>query len=165
MSLILLSVGLIVTAIICPPCLLYFIVYVFLNIIYSAVLKHIPIVDIIVLSFGYIIRIYIGGEVAEVPISFWLIILTYALALFILLAKRKDDVKDYLEKGVISRTTVVFYSQLNFSFWLKLQAGFIIGIYTAYTLANSTKNMFNNDYIWLSVLPVAVGIFFIEIRF
>lgn len=154
----LLSLSLVLITCICHSCLKFFIIYALLNLAYSAILKHIPIVDIIILSFGYIIRIFIGGEVAGVPISFWLIILTYLLALFILLAKRKDDVKDYFKKGIISRTTVLFYNKINFSFWLQFQAMLIIVFYTAYAFADSTKNMFNNSYFWLSAIPVAIGI-------
>lgn len=65
--------------------------YFFLNIAYSFYLKHIAIIDVVCISMGFVLRIFAGGYSADVAISPWIIIMTFLLALFLALAKRRDD--------------------------------------------------------------------------
>ena len=76
--------------------LLYIILlYFFLNILYSYKLKSIPIIDIFIISSGFVLRIFAGSSVSGIYISHWIVIMTFLLALFLALAKRRDDVISY----------------------------------------------------------------------
>ena len=66
--------------------------YFLLNLAYSIKLKRIPVLDIAIVSFNYILRITAGGVLINVEISRWIIIVTYSLALFLTLVKRREDV-------------------------------------------------------------------------
>jgi hypothetical protein len=66
--------------------------YIILNIAYSVRLKHIPILDVTLIATGFLLRIFAGGIVADVFISRWIILMTFLLALFLALAKRREDV-------------------------------------------------------------------------
>lgn len=70
------------------PFLAYLVLYGLATAAYSAYLKHIPNVDVIVLAGLYTVRIMAGGVAAEVPISPWLLGFSVFLFLSLALAKR-----------------------------------------------------------------------------
>ena len=63
-------------------------VYLALQIGYSLVLKHLVILDLLAIAVGFVIRAVAGALVIEVPISPWLYICTFLLALFLAVGKR-----------------------------------------------------------------------------
>lgn len=99
--------------------------YLILNILYSKSLKNIPVIDIFILASGFIIRIFYGGFLVDVPISEWLLLTTLNAALFFGIDKRKreenkDNVRivlksyteEFLDKFsiVCISLTIMFYS-------------------------------------------------------
>ncbi|MSR88065.1 MAG: hypothetical protein EXS67_00205 [Candidatus Margulisbacteria bacterium] len=73
-------------------------VYLGLNIAYTTVLKKIPIIDIVILSSFYMLRIFTGGWVANIPITSWLLLFSFFLFLSLSILKR------YLELAIIEET-------------------------------------------------------------
>ena len=71
-------------------------IYYFLNIIYSKIIKKIKFVDIILLSFFYVIRIYFGGEITKIEISIWLYVFCATAFLSLVILKRLNETKKYL---------------------------------------------------------------------
>lgn len=67
-------------------------VYGLLTIAYSVRLKHLPIVDILVVAAGFVIRAAAGGFAADVPLSDWFLIVASFGALFIVAGKRHAEV-------------------------------------------------------------------------
>ena len=65
--------------------------YLVANLAYSFHLKHFAIVDVMIVAFGFVLRIQAGAELIDVTPSAWIIIMTGLLALFLGLAKRRDD--------------------------------------------------------------------------
>jgi len=65
--------------------------YLLLNVGYSFYLKQIAIVDVICIATGFVLRVLAGGVVAAVEVSHWIIIMTFLLAIFLALGKRRDD--------------------------------------------------------------------------
>lgn len=70
--------------------------YVFLNVIYSWWGKHIALVDVFLLSSGFVLRVLLGCALLGVMASSWLLLCSSGLALFLALAKRRAD----LAKGL-----------------------------------------------------------------
>lgn len=66
---------------------LYFLV----NVFYSFSLKHIALIDVSLIGLGFLLRVFAGGAVTGVPVSQWLIVLTFLLALILGLAKRRGE--------------------------------------------------------------------------
>ena len=56
--------------------------YLMLNIFYSLKLKHFPIVDFMIISIGFVIRVFIGGEVNSIELTNLIIIMVFLLSLF-----------------------------------------------------------------------------------
>jgi len=65
--------------------------YVVIMVAYCLMFRKIALVDIGIIATGFVIRLYVGSTVTGIPNSMWIIIMTFLLALFITLAKRRDD--------------------------------------------------------------------------
>lgn len=134
-------------------CLVYFV----LNMAYSFGLKNHSIIDIMIVSSGFLIRIYSGGFLAEVPVSHWLAIMILLLALFLALAKRRDDLIIGSANGKIRQSI----SQYNLEFinvCLSVFAGIIIVSYILYTLSTEIIEKFHTDWLFLTSIFVIAGI-------
>ncbi len=101
--------------------------YPLINIFYSFKLKEIPIIDVFVLSFCYLVRIFYGGLILYISISKWFYLTVLAAALFMGFGKRRNEItnekhdsrkvnriytKDFLDKNmyVCLALTLTFYS-------------------------------------------------------
>lgn len=67
-------------------------VYFLLNIAYTMHLKHVAILDVLIVALGFVLRVEAGALIIDTTPSAWIIIVTGLLALFIALAKRRDDI-------------------------------------------------------------------------
>lgn len=65
--------------------------YFVLNLGYCFSLKHVAIVDVLIIALGFVLRVEGGGTVIGVVPTAWIVIITGLLALFLALAKRRDD--------------------------------------------------------------------------
>ncbi len=74
-----------------PTIIPFLVGYVVLNSAYSAWLKHVAVIDIALVAFFYVLRIVIGGVAAAVPLSPWIILATFFLALFLVTGKRRAE--------------------------------------------------------------------------
>ena len=62
-------------------------IYVCMNIAYSVRLKHVAILDVTIIAIGFVLRLFIGSVVTNIPLSSWIVVMTFLLALFMALAK------------------------------------------------------------------------------
>jgi 4-hydroxybenzoate polyprenyltransferase len=84
--------------------------YLALNLAYTLYLKHVVIIDVLVVSFGFLLRV-IGGAVAiTVPISNWLVICTFLLALFLAFSKRRHEIISLGDDAAEHRKILTEYS-------------------------------------------------------
>ena len=65
--------------------------YLVLLTLYSLVLKHVVILDVLTIAMGFELRAVAGGFAAGVPVSQWLLVCTILLALFLALSKRRHE--------------------------------------------------------------------------
>ena len=103
--------------------------YLVLNILYSAYLKHIIIIDILLISFLYLIRIIAGGVATYIYISDWLILCTIFISLFIIVGKRKSELSHINKRKVLN-----FYSVEILNVFLAITASLSILSYSLYTV-------------------------------
>jgi 4-hydroxybenzoate polyprenyltransferase len=66
--------------------------YMVVNVVYSLGAKDVPLVDVFLLSSGFLLRVLLGCALLGVAASNWLLLCSYALALFLSLGKRRGDV-------------------------------------------------------------------------
>jgi 4-hydroxybenzoate polyprenyltransferase len=65
--------------------------YLVLNLLYSVWLKHVSLLDVMIISIGFVLRVDAGAVVIDVDPTVWITVCTWLLALFLALAKRRDD--------------------------------------------------------------------------
>lgn len=129
--------------------------YVILNLFYSFFGKHIPILDLIFISFGYIIRLLIGSFIASAPLSIWVIIMACMLSFYLVLLKRYGDVSLYNATGIIARRTVVFYAKFNLrliSFVFVQLIAVVYLVYITYVFGALENNL---NYLAFTTAPLA----------
>jgi len=132
--------------------------YFVMNVLYSIRLKHVPILDITLIAIGFLLRVYAGGVVADVVLSRWIIIMTFLLALFMGIAKRRDDVLIFHASGNKVRKSVDGYNLDFINISLGLMAAVIIVAYIMYTLSDDALRSINQPNIYMTTLFVIVGI-------
>lgn len=77
---------------------LIIVLYLLLNVAYSLGLKTLSLVDLFIITLGFILRVEGGAAVIGVSASAWITIMTGLLALFLALAKRRDDLVQNLDR-------------------------------------------------------------------
>ena len=133
-------------------------VYVFLNIAYSFSLKHISILDVNIIAIGFVLRLFIGSVVTDTHLSKWIIIMTFLLALFLALAKRRDDVLIFLETGNRVRKVIDGYNLQFLDTTMAIMSSVVIVAYTLYTASSEVYSRFNSEYLYLTSFFVILGI-------
>lgn len=73
------------------PLVAVLVVYIGLNVFYSTWLKRIPVVDIFCVAAGFVLRVYAGAVVIDVPLSSWMLITTLSIALYLAAIKRREE--------------------------------------------------------------------------
>lgn len=106
--------------------------YAGLNIFYSLFGKHIALLDLACILMGYWIRLWIGSEIAQVPLSFWVLGIVALLATYLVLIKRLGDVQVFENTGAVTRKTIAFYASLPLKIVLNCWVGLIAVSYLAY---------------------------------
>lgn len=84
--------------------------YVILNILYSKGLKNVPIIDIAILTFGFVIRVLYGGQITGIEVSNWLYLTILSLSIFFVIGKRRGELRIVKE----SKREVLKYYNDNF---------------------------------------------------
>ncbi len=140
--------------------------YVIMNIAYSFYLKHIAILDVVIIAIGFVLRLFIGSAVTGIQLSMWIVIMTFLLALFMALAKRRDDVLIYLETGKKMRKVIDGYNLQFLDTAMAIMASVVIVAYTIYTTSAEVVERFHSQYLYLTALFVILGIMrYLQIAF
>ena len=104
------------------------IAYLIINLLYSLGLKNIPILDITIVSIGFVLRVLYGGLIVDITVSSWLFYTILSISFYMALGKRRNELiksnkldtrdvlkhynKDFLDKNMYMFQTlsIVFYS-------------------------------------------------------
>jgi 4-hydroxybenzoate polyprenyltransferase len=85
--------------------------YVFLQAVYSLLLKHIAIVDILIIASGFILRVYAGAFVIDVHLSVWFLLCVISTALFLAAGKRRAELGTVTGAKDTTRKSLSKYSK------------------------------------------------------
>lgn len=133
-------------------------IYFVLNLLYSLGLKHISILDIIILAVGFVLRVKAGGVASGIAVSEWLMVMVFLLALFMAIAKRRDDVLIQLRSGQVMRKAASGYNMDFLNVMLALVSAVIIVAYLMYTMATTTIEHFGTYRLYYTGLFVIAGL-------
>ncbi|CAN5907993.1 decaprenyl-phosphate phosphoribosyltransferase [soil metagenome] len=81
--------------------------YLLLNLAYTLVLKHQPVLDIFTIAIGFVLRVYAGAVALSVPLSGWMAVTTLCLALYLAAIKRRQELS---QSGAHGRKVLAKYS-------------------------------------------------------
>jgi decaprenyl-phosphate phosphoribosyltransferase len=132
--------------------------YFLLNLAYSFGLKKIPILDIMILAIGFVLRIKAGSVIALTPLSEWIVIMVFLLAIFMATGKRRDDVLLKIESGVDMRKASKGYNLEFLNVLLALISAVIIVAYFMYTMSPEVKERLGTYRLYYTCLFVMAGI-------
>ena len=134
------------------------VIYLVLNLVYSAWLKHIPLIDVLVLASFYVLRVQAGVSLIDVQrFSPWLYVVTSLFALFIGLGKRRAELVLQIENSSESRPVLDGYSVALLDQFINIVSGTTIVAYSLYTF--SAQNLPENKSMMLTIPFVLYGIF------
>ncbi|MCK7555052.1 UbiA prenyltransferase family protein [Chitinophaga sedimenti] len=133
-------------------------IYFVMNIAYSFGLKNISIPDIIIVSIGFVLRVKAGGIAANIPVSEWLMIMVFLLALFPAIAKRRDDVLLKIESGMDMRKASKGYNMDFLNVSLALVSAIIIVAYLMYCMSPETMTRFHTYRLYYTCIFVIAGL-------
>jgi len=132
-------------------------IYFILNIAYSLKLKHISILDIFIIATGFVLRLFAGAAVTGIELSMWIIIMTFLLAIFLALAKRRDDVLLSLD-GQETRKNIDGYNLEFVNASMVLMAGVIIVSYVQYTISPEVLARLSTSHLYITSFFVILGV-------
>lgn len=111
-------------------------IYLANNFFYSLVLKKLPIVDIICISLGFVLRVQSGVLATDLETSIWLIFMTFTLAMLLALGKRKTELNKTLKKE--TRDSLNGYSISSINNMQNIFVSCTLIFYLLYTNLNNT---------------------------
>lgn len=131
--------------------------YLLLQLAYSFKLKHVVLLDVLVIAGGFVLRAVGGAWAIDVPISPWLYVCTILLALFLGLAKRRHELLLLEENAANHRRILDEYSAPLLHDLLGIVSSATIMAYSLYTF--SAENLPRNHAMMLTIPFVIYGIF------
>jgi len=133
--------------------------YVGLLAAYSAWLKHVVIVDVLVVALGFVLRAVAGALAVEVAISGWLLICTILLALFLALGKRRHEVLTLEADAARHRPILAEYSAGLLDQMIAVVTASTVTAYALYTMSPETVAKFRTTLLPVTLPFVLYGIF------
>jgi 4-hydroxybenzoate polyprenyltransferase len=132
--------------------------YLLLNIAYSFVLKHLVIIDVMVVASGFVLRVAAGVVVAEAErFSPWLYVCTIFLALFLAIGKRRHELT-YLADGANSHRKIL--DEYSISFLDEMSRLVTTGALIAYSLYTFSATNLPTNHSMMLTIPFVIYFLF-----
>jgi len=135
------------------------ITYLALLALYSVWLKHMVILDVLVLAGGFVLRAYGGAVAVNVAFSHWLLLLMLLLALFLGLSKRRAELVVLAGSAPEHRPSLAEYSPYLLDQMIGVVTASTLLAYAFYTISPETVQKFHTDRLLLTVPFPLYGIF------
>ncbi len=132
--------------------------YLALTTVYTLWLKHVPILDIVAVAAGFVLRAIGGATATGLPISEWFFIVTSFGALFMVTGKRAGERSDLGDDAANIRPALAAYTPQYLNY---LKAVFSAGTLITYCLwafASAQESTNGSVLFQLSIVPFAVAI-------
>ena len=135
---------------------IYLISYFFINLSYSLGLKNKPILDLVLLSAGFLLRVLYGGEITDVPISYWLYLIVITFSFYMGFGKRRGELEIKGDKN--TREVLKKYSYEFLDKKMSIFMALTLVFYSLWTVDKKTTDVVGNDlFIW--TVPLVIIIF------
>lgn len=135
---------------------LYPAVYAVFSILYSLRLKHIAVLDVLIVAIGFVLRVQAGSAAIAVAPTVWIVICTFLLALFMALAKRRDDLTRDMQDT--HRPALAGYNLRFVDSALTVVLAALLVSYFVYTTDEGVIRRYGTDQLYLTAPFVAAGV-------
>ena len=119
--------------------LLYIIAYLLISLSYTFIFKEIVILDIFVISLGFLVRVLAGGEAFGVAVSNWLFMTVFMVSLFLATGKRIGEMVFLGDEAHTHRKSLSSYSTNYLEGVLWFSASSALVMYSLYTLEHRSR--------------------------
>jgi decaprenyl-phosphate phosphoribosyltransferase len=130
--------------------------YFVLNVLYSLKLKHVAILDVLIVATGFVLRVAAGAAAISVHPSVWIMICTGLLALFLAVAKRRDDLVKTMSDA--HRPSLAGYNLRFVDASLAMILGALLVSYLIYTTDTAVITRYGTDKLYVTAPFVAAGV-------
>jgi len=139
-------------------------VYLILSVLYSLYLKRVIILDVLIISIGFVLRAIAGVEVlrerlVSIDLSPWLLVCTLFLALFMSFGKRRHEIHLLNDKATEHRSTLGEYSIEFLDGLIYALMSATVITYSIYTIWPATIEKFHSRNMVFTIPFVVYGIF------
>jgi len=134
-------------------------IYFLLNLAYSKYLKNIVIIDIMIISSGFVFRAVAGGFAINIQVSLWLCICTFLISLFLGFGKRRHELLLLKNEAIDHRKTLGDYSAPFLDQLISVVATSVLISYILYTMSAQTIQNFGNNNLIFTIPFVLYGLF------
>lgn len=138
-------------------CILF--VYIVINFIYCLWIKQFALVDVFIIAIGFILRLIAGSIATNIALSHWIVLMTFLLALFLALAKRRDDVIIFEQEGKKMRENISHYNLPFLDTIISITVSVTLVCYLMYTFSDDVISRTNSPHIYFTSLFVILGMF------
>ena len=115
-----------------PRVILVIVAYLALNIAYTFVLKHQPVLDIFSIAIGFVLRVWAGAVALDVPVSGWMFVTTLCLALYLAAVKRGQELTN---SGTHGRKVLNRYSKPLIDRYAEMSATCALVFYSMFVMS------------------------------
>jgi 4-hydroxybenzoate polyprenyltransferase len=133
--------------------------YLGLQLLYSGLLKHVVIVDVLTIALGFVLRAVGGAIAVDVDVSHWLLVCTILLALFIALAKRRHEIVLLADGASGHRPILDEYTPYLLDQMIGVVTASTLIAYVFYTISPETEAKFGTLWLGFTIPFPLYGIF------
>lgn len=131
--------------------------YVVLTTSYTIWLKHIPIVDLVAVAGGFVLRAIAGAAATDVPVSDWFLIIASFGSLFMVAGKRHAELRDLGVNGAAVRSTLDEYTDSYLGYLRAVTSAVVVIAYCLWAIERVPVEG-GSPYIQLSIVPFVMGV-------
>ena len=133
--------------------------YLGLQVVYTLAIKRMVILDIIAIAIGFVVRVASGALAIDVPISSWLYICAFLLALFLGFAKRRSELVILDKDAASHRANLAELSLPLVDQLIAVVTASTVVSYALYTMSPETVQKFGTDNLKFTIPCVIYAIF------
>ncbi len=130
-------------------------VYYVTNLAYSTKLKHIAVVDVFIIAFGFLLRVVAGAMAISVPVSAWLLVTSFFFALFMAFGKRRGELDALGDNAAAHRANLADVSVAFVDQAISALTAMTVMSYALYTIDAEVIRRLGTDALVLTV-PLAL---------
>jgi decaprenyl-phosphate phosphoribosyltransferase len=130
--------------------------YVIINLSYSFGLKDVAILELFLISSGFIVRLLAGGEVGQIALSPWIVTVTGLISLMLAAGKRRGDLAQNNDEMKL-RKSLREYSVEFLDAQLSAIAGATLVVYVLFCTSDYAVQRYG-PFVLITTVPVAMGI-------